>query len=539
MENKNNNKQVQVFNSEIFGGMRVVMRDGEPWFAGKDVSEILAYKDTDKAVREHVDDEDKRIFKPADLAGLTEQQMNNVFKAAGYNWNFVPANIPNRGLFFINESGLYSLILSSKLPSAKTFKRWVTSEVLPTIRKQGMYLTSATAEEAISDPESFIAKALIVANQVLERQNYETVKKLQATFMEWLTVERTKELLTFPVLTAAYLVDEETREPKDKTFEFLLAHSMSEGLSFFHYESDKADSLASCCRLRNEMADNTFSYTLGAGGVSTGSCEVITINFNRLVQGEYILSEVVKRVHMYLMAFRSIVEDYIEAGLLPTYKAGYISLDKQFCTVGINGALEAYEYLHDKRAVRISFKDFLKASLGLIKEINKEAYKKYGVRFNTEFVPAENLGVKNAKWDKEDGLYVTRDCYNSYFYPVEDERLTILDRLEAHNADVSQYLDGGAACHLNLEQLPTVNQATDLIRLAAKQGVPYWTTNVLCTICKDCGRIDPVTRQSCKYCGSKNLDYGTRVIGYLKPISSFSAGRQKEAAMRVYMKGGI
>lgn len=369
--------------------------------------------------------------------------------------------------------------------------------------------------------------------------NYETVKKLQATFMEWLTVERTKELLTFPVLTAAYLVDEETREPKDKTFEFLLAHSMSEGLSFFHYESDKADSLASCCRLRNEMADNTFSYTLGAGGVSTGSCEVITINFNRLVQGEYILSEVVKRVHMYLMAFRSIVEDYIEAGLLPTYKAGYISLDKQFCTVGINGALEAYEYLHDKRAVRVSFKDFLKASLGLIKEINKEAYKKYGVRFNTEFVPAENLGVKNAKWDKEDGLYVTRDCYNSYFYPVEDERLTILDRLEAHNADVSQYLDGGAACHLNLEQLPTVNQATDLIRLAAKQGVPYWTTNVLCTICKDCGRIDPVTRQSCKYCGSKNLDYGTRVIGYLKPISSFSAGRQKEAAMRVYMKGGI
>lgn len=369
--------------------------------------------------------------------------------------------------------------------------------------------------------------------------NYETVKKLQATFMEWLTVERTKELLTFPVLTAAYLVDEETREPKDKTFEFLLAHSMSEGLSFFHYESDKADSLASCCRLRNEMADNTFSYTLGAGGVSTGSCEVITINFNRLVQGEYILSEVVKRVHMYLMAFRSIVEDYIEAGLLPTYKAGYISLDKQFCTVGINGALEAYEFLKAIKASDISFKTFLKAALGLIKEMNKEAYKKYGVRFNTEFVPAENLGVKNAKWDKEDGLYVTRDCYNSYFYPVEDERLTILDRLEAHNADVSQYLDGGAACHLNLEQLPTVNQATDLIRLAAKQGVPYWTTNVLCTICKDCGRIDPVTRQSCKYCGSKNLDYGTRVIGYLKPISSFSAGRQKEAAMRVYMKGGI
>lgn len=368
--------------------------------------------------------------------------------------------------------------------------------------------------------------------------NYESVKKLQEVFMEWFTIERTKELLTFPVLTAAYLVDEETHLPKDKAFESMLAEKMSKGLSFFHYESDKADSLASCCRLRNELADNTFSYTLGAGGVSTGSCEVITINFNRLVQRGYALNEVVERVHKYLMAFRSIVEDYIKAGILPTYKAGYISLDKQFCTVGINGALEAYEYLTAIKDNKASFKTFLKAALGLIKEMNKEAYKKYGVRFNTEFVPAENLGVKNAKWDKEDGLYVTRDCYNSYFYPVEDERLTILDRLDAHNGEVSQYLDGGAACHLNLEQLPTYQQAVDLIRIAAKQGVPYWTTNVLCTICNSCGRIDPVTRQSCKYCGSKDIDYGTRVIGYLKPISSFSEGRQKEAAMRVYMKGG-
>ena len=145
--------------------------------------------------------------------------------------------------------------------------------------------------------------------------------------------------------------------------------------------------------------------------------------------------------------------------------------------------------------------------------------------------------MKNAKWDKEDGYEVPRDCYNSYFYPVEDTNLTILDRLDAHSWDVSQYLDGGAACHLNLEQLPSKEQAIHLIELAAWKGVPYWTTNVLCTICKDCGRIDPVTRQSCKYCGSKNIDYDTRVIGYLKPISSFSAGRQKEAAIRSYMKG--
>lgn len=367
------------------------------------------------------------------------------------------------------------------------------------------------------------------------KPDYNSVRQLQEMFLYWFTQERTKELLTFPVLTAAYLVNKDTRKPIDTGFKRTLARAMSEGLSFFHYESDSADSLASCCRLRNELADNTFSYTLGAGGVSTGSYQVITINFNRMYQRGYELSDVVQRVHKYLMAHRSIVSDYIEAGMLPTYSAGYISLDKQFGTIGINGALEAYEYMK-ANGYQNTFKESLQQDLSIIKALNKEALAKYGVRFNTEFVPAENLGVKNAKWDKEDGLYVPRDCYNSYFYPVEDTNLTILDRLDAHAWDVSQFLDGGAACHLNLEQLPTPLQAAKLIELAAKKGVPYWTTNVLCTICNDCGRIDPVTRCTCKYCGSKNLDYGTRVIGYLKPISSFSEGRQKEAGVRAYMK---
>ena len=372
--------------------------------------------------------------------------------------------------------------------------------------------------------------------------DYESVRDLQHLFMEWFRKERRKELLTFPVLTAAYLVDKETKQPIDKDFEHLIAFEMSKGLGFFHYESTSADSLSSCCRLRNEVADNTFSYTLGAGGVSTGSFQVITINMNRLLQeydatkdDYFLLPNVVKRIHKYLSAFHAIITEYIEAGLLPSYSAGYISLDKQYGTIGINGMIEALEYAGgDKRTQR----KCLCVMLNTIKELNKEERSMYDIRFNTEFVPAENLGIKNAKWDKEDGYYVPRDCYNSYFYPVEDNTLTILDRLEAHSEEVSQYLDGGAACHLNLEQLPSVKQAKEIIRIACKLGVPYWTTNVLCTICKDCGAIDPVTRFDCCHsCGSKNLDYGTRVIGYLKPISSFSAGRQKEAAARHYMKG--
>lgn len=358
-------------------------------------------------------------------------------------------------------------------------------------------------------------------------------RKLQMFFMEWFRQERERALLTYPVLTASLLVDAEGK-PKDKHFAWACAEEMSKGLSFFVYESDSVDSLSSCCRLRNEFTDNTFSYTLGAGGVSTGSVQVITINMNRYVQTrEEPFSKLIDRVHMYLLAHRSVIEDYIEGGLLPAYSTGFISLDKQFCTIGINGMLEASEFERGK-ADTAFFSHYLKE----IYEGNKAWKEATGVKFNTEFVPAENLGVKNAKWDKEDGLKVPRDCYNSYFFPVEDDSYNILDKLRLHGKENTQWLDGGSACHLNLEQLMSKEQAYDLICMAGKLGVNYWTFNVLMTLCNDCGFINVNTENHCTKCGSKDIDYATRVIGYLKRISSFSTERQKEAGLRIYNKAG-
>lgn len=147
---------------------------------------------------------------------------------------------------------------------------------------------------------------------------------------------------------------------------------------------------------------------------------------------------------------------------------------------------------------------------------------------------AENLGVKNAKWDKETRLKSNRDCYNSYFYKVEDDSLTILDKIQMYSSSVTDYLDGGSALHLNLEQLLSYEQAKSLFKLCSSNGVPYWTTNTLCTICNDCGSIDPETTKACKKCGSTNVDYGTRIIGYLKRITNFSHMRQQEAKRRFY-----
>lgn len=363
----------------------------------------------------------------------------------------------------------------------------------------------------------------------------ESTYRLQLYFLQWFRQERVKELLTFPVVTAALLTDGKGGF-KDDAFMHKLANIQTQGLSFFVYMSDKVDSLASCCRLRNELAGNTFSYTLGAGGVVTGSARVISLNINRIGQCGIKLDEVGDRVHKYLLAHREVLKGYIDAGLLPTYTQGFMDIDKQFLTLGVNGVLEYFEYLRDKKGTVTDkeYPKYLKDLLGFLTMSNKAALSEYGVRFNTEVTPCENLGVKNAKWDKEAGLYVPRDCYNSYFYPVEDTKVNVLDKLKLYSKDIVQYLDGGSALHLNLEQMLSAEQFVHLYKLCSKYGVQYWTTNVLCTLCNDCGYINTDTENHCVKCGSTDVDYGTRVIGYLKRISNFSEARQKEAGKRFY-----
>lgn len=369
------------------------------------------------------------------------------------------------------------------------------------------------------------------------KPDVESVMRLQEFFMDWQRKEREKELLTYPVLTAALLVDGEGK-PRDQQFVDMIATQMSKGLSFFIYESDSADSLASCCRLRNELADNTFSYTLGAGGVSTGSVQVITINMNRLKQRILDFDMVVERVQKYLTAHLSLIKYYIAQGILPAYTAGYISIEKQFLTIGINGMLEAMEVNGCSPTKNRS--EYMKRVSNILKRLNtlnKKAHKRYRCRFNTEFVPAESLGVKNARWDKESHLKVPRDCYNSYFYPVEDTTLDIVDRLMLHGREMVQYLDGGSACHLNIDNLLSKEQAIKLIELAGRLGVNYWTFNCLSTICDNCGYINPNTENHCVKCGEKEqIDYATRVIGYLKRVSSYSSERQQEEHRRHYMR---
>lgn len=365
-----------------------------------------------------------------------------------------------------------------------------------------------------------------------DRPEWDSVCDLQDYFMNWFNEERTKAVLTFPVVTAAMLTEND--RPKDSQFHQLCARELAKGNSFFMYLSDSADSLASCCRLRNAIDPKEFSYSLGAGGVATGSIKVITINMNRLVQMKADLREQVDKIHKYQIAYRKIMEEYLAAGMLTAYSAGFIDLKKQFLTIGINGFVEAAEYLGITPTPNPEYQEFIRQQLKIIFDSNQEASRRYGYKFNTEFVPAENLGPKNATWDRQDGFFAERDCYNSYFYVVEDDSSNPLDKMILHGRDSMQYLDGGSALHLNLEEKLTEKGYFRLIEAAALAGCNYWCVNVKITICNHCEAIDKRTLDHCSSCGSRDVDHATRVIGYLKRISNFSKARQTEAARRYY-----
>ena len=362
---------------------------------------------------------------------------------------------------------------------------------------------------------------------------------LQKRFMKWFNEERLHAVLTFPVETMALL--SENGDVKDKEYADFTAQMYAEGHSFFTYLSDNADSLASCCRLRNEITDNGFSYTLGAGGVSTGSKSVLTINLNRAVQYavrqgiayQQYIEEIVDLMHKVQLAYNENLKKLQEQGMLPLFDSGFINIGRQYLTIGVNGLVESAEFLGIKITDNEQYAHYVQEVLGIIEKLNKQ-YRTRDVMFNCEMIPAENVGVKHAKWDREDGYVVPRDCYNSYFYIVEDTSLNVIDKFRLHGRKYVEHLTGGSALHCNLEEHLSQEQYRNLLRVAAAEGTNYFTFNIPNTVCNDCGHIDKRYLKECPVCGSKNVDYLTRIIGYLKRISNFSEARQQEASRRYY-----
>lgn len=393
------------------------------------------------------------------------------------------------------------------------------------------------------------------------KPQWEAVDCLQRLFMKFFNKLRTKQILTFPVETMAMVYDPKTNDIIDKDYKDFTAEMYAEGHSFFTYISDSADSLASCCRLRNELAENTFNPTSGLTGVMTGSCNVITLNINRIVQDcnkayglkrnggwkentsflrDYLV-DILQRVYKYHIAFKTILYELEDKGMFAASNGGYIHISKLYSTIGINGLNEAARFLGMTVGNNKEYIEFLQLVLGTIKEQNKIHSihdKSRPFLFNSEVVPAEGLGGKNYQWDLQDNYWVPDDenLYNSYFYNAHDDT-SVLDKFILHGRQTYQYTDGGSAAHINLEDHLSKEQYLKLIDFAIANGTNYFTFNIPNSKCDDCGYITKHPITECPKCHSKNITQYTRVIGYLRPIKSFGKDRQIEANKRVYSKG--
>ena len=389
------------------------------------------------------------------------------------------------------------------------------------------------------------------------KPEWKAVDTLQRLFMKWFNEVRLKQVLTFPVETFAMVHD--GQDIIDKDYKELCAEMYAEGHSFFTYISDSADSLASCCRLRNELAENTFSPTSGLTGVMTGSCNVITINVNRFVQDtvrkhalqghwqqhterfKEELVAILERVYKYHIAFKTMLYDLEDKGMFAASNGGYIYMSKLYSTIGINGLNEGARFLGMQVSNNAEYIQFLQLILGTIKEQNKRHSihdRKRPVLFNSEVVPAEGLGGKNYNWDKADGYWVPADenLYNSYFYNAHDDT-SVLDKFILHGRQTYQFTDGGSAAHINLDDHLSKAQYLKLIDFAIANGTNYFTFNIPNSKCEDCGHVVKKPVCTCHKCGSQHITQYTRVIGYLRPIKTFGQDRQIEAAKRVYSNG--
>ena len=393
------------------------------------------------------------------------------------------------------------------------------------------------------------------------KPDWESLSWIQKEFMKWFNAERLKTILTFPVETVTLLYKD--GKFLDEDMYNFVCDEYERGHSFFTYISDTVDSLSSCCRLKNKLQTKEFNFTNGNIGIQTGSKSVITFNLNRIIQLWYrkecerqddkfefdetyytslkkYLTKIIDRVYKYHHAYNELLWDMHDAGLLPAYKAGFINLNKQYLTLGINGLNQAAEFLGMKCNDNPKYSQFCQEIFSLFKEQNelhKDTNSKHHLIFNTEQVPAESLGVKNYNFDKQDGFWTPDDTnlYASYIFKPNDPTVSVLEKIRMHGKNyIGEYLDGGAACHINLDSHLSSKQYKHILEYAAKNGCNYLTFNVPMTECDECGKIVNQPLKECPSCGSKSLTYYSRIIGYLTAVKNWSDARQKEYKTRIF-----
>ncbi len=362
-----------------------------------------------------------------------------------------------------------------------------------------------------------------------EHPKVEIVQKLQELFLDIMNEELRRTPLTFPVVTACFSVDDDNNI-RDEDFLKLIAKKNLE-FGFINIYSGKTSTLSSCCRLRSE-SENEYFNSFGSGSSKIGSLGVVSIALPRLAfkykdnQSEFFkkLEYMVGVAAKINNAKRKIVKKRIDNGNHPLYEHGFISLEKQYSTVGVNGFNEVIEIMGYDILTDVG-SDFGIRIINTINKENKKYQTQYKVPHNVEQVPGESLSIKMCQKDRLLGYHDTYTIYSNQFIPLTT-KADILDRIRLQGLFDSHF-SGGSICHLNVEtRIEDPASLEELIRTSAKMGVIYFAINYNLQRCEN-GHMSVGKGDLCSVCGGKITDNFTRVVGFLTSVKNWHKVRRE------------
>lgn len=357
----------------------------------------------------------------------------------------------------------------------------------------------------------------------------EMVQKLQDIFLSIMNEEMERTPITFPVTTACFSVDEE-KNILDKNFlTFISKHNQKYG--FINIYCGSSSTLSSCCRLRSDK-NNEYFNSFGAGSSKIGSIGVVTVNLPRLAyrfkdNTEEFHSELTKLVNYAAKinnVKRKIVQDRIKNGNHPLYEHGFLNINTQYSTVGINGFNECIEIFGKD----ILSDEGIKFGIEIIATINKEndiISNKLKMPHNCEQIPGESVSVKQCLKDKILKFHNDYEMYSNQFIPLTTKTI-LLNRIKLQGV-FDKHFSGGAIAHLNVDtQIEDVQQIADLIEYSAKMGVIYFAINYVLSECED-GHMSVTKGEICPICGKQITNQYSRVVGFLTNTKSWNKTRRE------------
>lgn len=477
------------------------------------------------------------------------EKIDELAQIIGKNWGNASDDVMEEIKNFINMQSQEEVVLASD-KACWTYVRAKLRNFIYFLNQPNRIVQSLFSNVSIYD-DNFLDTLLeyyFIEDKTTGKMYFaekEIVKKLQVMFIDIMNEVMSERIVTFPVVTACFSLDEDRNIQEEDFLRWVL--EADKKFRFINLYAGATSTLSSCCRLRS---DKTSKYTnsLGSGSTKIGSLGVTTQNLPRLAfmsNGDMdsfkeMLRENIMMSQRINGVKRSILKKAIDKNMIPVYNLGYVLLNSQFQTTGVVGIYEALQILgYDIKTPEgeAVAEDILK----FINAVTEECADEQKVPCNVEQIPAENVAVKLAKKDRLLGFNDRYDIYSNQYVPLKDNECDMFTRIRLV-AHLDKYMSGGSILHININEGDVATETlVEMAKTMYKQGVVYFAFNKLLAECVDCGHVFTTDKETfdknevtCPICASKNTECALRIVGFIRKFSSWSSERQAEGRQRKF-----